>query len=77
MTYKKSQKEDDDNSFKSTRSARSNRQSHKHKLIHMQLKKVNVLKSKQDIDRQITDKEIDLDKIRKKFKNLINDTRFL
>ena len=51
MTYKKSQKEDDDNSFKSTRSARSNRQSHKHKLIHMQLKKVNVLKSKQDIDR--------------------------
>ncbi len=77
-TYKKSQKDDDAESFKSTRSVRSTKQSNKHKLTHMQLKKVNVIKEPDDIDRLVTNEEqIDLEKIRKKFKNLVNDQRFL
>lgn len=44
----------------------------------MKLFKHNVLKSKSEIDAQIeNDKAIDLEKVRKTFKNLINDQRFL
>ena len=75
FTARKTNKDDDELSAKSFRSTRA---SGKKNINGMKLLKSNVLKTKREIDAQVeTDQAIDLEKIRKTFKNLINDQRFL
>ena len=63
---------------KSTRSART-RNDEKRQLRKMQLIKRNIMRDEEMIQEQVDqDREnIDLDKIKKTFKNVINDGRFL
>ena len=64
---------DDVQSFKSTKS-RSNRPSGKNKILSLKLFNQNAVKAKSDIDHMVSaDENIDVEKIRKTFKNLIND----
>jgi len=71
VTHRKTQKDDDEMSAKSFRSTRA---SGKKNINGMKLLKSNVLKTKQEIDEAVeNDQAIDLEKIRKTFKNLIND----